>query len=32
LLRAMRRRMRPQFRSPWSFQLFTARTPPGRLR
>ncbi len=32
LLRAMRRRMRLQFRSSWCCQFFTARTPPGRLR
>jgi len=32
LLRAMRGRMRLQYRSSWSFQLFTARTPPDRLR
>jgi integrase len=32
LLRAIRRRMRLQFRSSRCCQLFTARTPPGRLR
>jgi hypothetical protein len=27
-----RRRMRLQFHSSWCCRLFTARTPPGRLR